>query len=114
MFCWETSLRAFHAADSAPMTNSDRPRPASDAKASDSAASDSVAPDVTAPVAPVPDKKDQPHHDLDADALMALDQARKLKPGPKRAAAMKRAGNLRYAADSRGLSFPKRGRPKKT
>jgi len=60
------------------------------------------------------DKKDPTHHDLDADALMALDQARKLKPGPQRAEAMKRAGILRHAADLRGLFFPKRGRPRNT
>lgn len=59
------------------------------------------------------DKKDQADHDLDADALTALDQARKLKPGPERAEAMKRAGILRRAADLRGLFFPKRGRPRK-
>jgi len=58
--------------------------------------------------------KHQPHHDLDADALMALEQARNLKPGLERAEAMKRAGSLRHAADSHGLTFPKRGRPKKT
>jgi len=65
----------------------------------------------------IQDKQNQkapPHHDLDDAALMALEQARNLKPGMERAEAMKRAGNLRYAADSRGLSFPKRGRPKKT
>jgi len=60
------------------------------------------------------DKKDLARHDLDADALMALDQARKLKPGPERAEAMKRAGILRHAADLRGLLFPKRGRPRNT
>jgi len=58
--------------------------------------------------------KDRAQHDLDADALMALEQARKLEPGPERAEAMKRAGILRYAADLRGLFFPKRGRPRKT
>lgn len=60
------------------------------------------------------DSKDRADHDLDADALVALDQARKLKPGPERAEAMKRAGILRDEADLRGLFFPKRGRPRKT
>jgi hypothetical protein len=59
-------------------------------------------------------KKDQPRHELDADALMALEQARKLKPGPERAEAMKRAGSLRTAADSKGVFLPKRGRPRKS
>jgi hypothetical protein len=59
-------------------------------------------------------KKDQPHHDLDADALIALELARNLKPGLERAEAMKRAGSLRHAADLHGVTFPKRGRPKKT
>jgi len=60
------------------------------------------------------DKKDHVDHDLDAAALMALDEARKLKPGPERAEAMKQAGILRHAADLRGLFFPRRGRPPKT
>jgi hypothetical protein len=60
------------------------------------------------------DRNDQANHDLDADALMALDQARKLKPGPEHAEAMKRAGILRHAADLRRLFFPKRGRPRGT
>jgi hypothetical protein len=59
------------------------------------------------------DKKDHIDHDLDADARIALDEARKLKPGPERAEAMKQAGILRHAADLRGLFFPKRGRPRK-
>jgi delta 1-pyrroline-5-carboxylate dehydrogenase len=60
----------------------------------------------------VHDRKD--HHELDADALMALEQARKLQPGPERAEAMKRAGVLRQAADLREQSLPKRRRPRKT
>ena len=65
----------------------------------------------------IQDKQNQkapPHHDLDDAALMALEQARNLKPGMERAEAMKRAGNLRYAADLRGIVFPQRGRPRKT
>ena len=60
------------------------------------------------------DRNDPADPDADADALMALEEARKLKPGPERAEAMKRAGILRRAADLRGLFFPKRGRPRKT
>jgi len=60
------------------------------------------------------DNNDRAHHDLDADAVTALDQARKLKPGPERAEAMKQAGILRRAADSRGLFSPRRERPRKT
>ena len=72
MFCWEPSRQAFRPADFVPMSNPDRPKPASDPPARG----------ITADA-----KTDQAHRDLDADALMALDQARKLKPGPKRAAA---------------------------
>jgi hypothetical protein len=60
------------------------------------------------------DRKAHTHHDLDADALMALEQARRMEPGPKRAEAMKRAGILRHTADLRGPFLPKRGRPRKT
>jgi hypothetical protein len=51
--------------------------------------------------------------DLDAEALIALDEARRMKPGPERTEALKRAGILRNAADLQGLSFAKRGRPPK-
>jgi hypothetical protein len=62
-----------------------------------------------------PENKD-PHSklDLDAEAQIALEQARSLKPGPERTEAMKRAGALRNAADLQGLTFAKRGRPAKT
>jgi hypothetical protein len=60
------------------------------------------------------DKTDLARRELDADAVMALDQARKLKPGPERAEAMKQAGILRRAADLRERLFPRRGRPRKT
>lgn len=82
------------------MASPDRPKPPT---------SDSVAQGVTAD-----DTKGRTQHDLDADAQMALDEARKLEPGPKRAAAMKLAGSLRRAADLRGIIFPQRGRPRKT
>jgi hypothetical protein len=62
-----------------------------------------------------PENKD-PHSklDLDAEAQIALEQARRMKPGPARTEAMKRAGALRNAADLQGLTFAKRGRPAKT
>ena len=53
----------------------------------------------------------QPDIDLDAQALLALSEARAAPPGPERSAAMKRAGILRNAADKHGLAFPKLGRP---
>jgi hypothetical protein len=52
-------------------------------------------------------------HDLDAQAALALDAARALPHGPERTEALKRAGVLRNAADAQGMSFAKRGRPKK-
>jgi hypothetical protein len=60
------------------------------------------------------DKDPRPKLDLDAEAQIALDEARKLKPGPERTEAMKRAGILRNAADLRGLFVAKRGRPAKS
>jgi hypothetical protein len=56
----------------------------------------------------------QPDIDLDAQALLALSEARATPHGPERSAAMKRAGILRNAADKHGLAFPKLGRPAKT
>ena len=58
-------------------------------------------------------KEPRPKLDLDAEAVMALEEARAMLPGPERAEAMKRAGILRNAADLRGLFFAKRGRPSK-
>jgi hypothetical protein len=60
------------------------------------------------------DKKEpRPKLDLDAEALLALEEARAMRPGPERTEAMKRAGILRNAADLQGLFFAKRGRPAK-
>jgi hypothetical protein len=56
----------------------------------------------------------RPKRDLDAEALMALEAARMMEPGPERTEAMKRAGILRNAADLQGLFFAKRGRPRKS
>jgi hypothetical protein len=52
--------------------------------------------------------------DLDAEALVALEEARAMQHGPERTQALKRAGILRNAADSHGIVFAKRGRPLKT
>jgi hypothetical protein len=56
----------------------------------------------------------RPDHDLEAEALAALEEARDMPQGPERVRAMKRAGQLRYAADQAGIAFAKRGRPPKT
>jgi hypothetical protein len=61
-----------------------------------------------------PEKKVlRPKHDLDADALAALEEARMMPHGPERTEAMKKAGILRNAADLQGIFFAKRGRPAK-
>jgi hypothetical protein len=59
-------------------------------------------------------KDSPPKPDLDDEAQIALDAARRMKPGPERTEAMKRAGILRNAADLQGLFFAKRGRPPKS
>ncbi len=51
--------------------------------------------------------------DLDAEADEALEAARSMPSGPEKVAALKRAGLLRKAADAEGISFAKRGRPRK-
>ena len=51
--------------------------------------------------------------DLDAKAQAALDEARAMPQGPERTAALKKAGILRKAADSHGITYAKRGRPMK-
>jgi len=60
-----------------------------------------------------PEKDPDAELDLDAEAQIALEQARRMKPGPARTEAMKRAGTLRNAADLRGSLFARRGRPAK-
>ena len=57
-----------------------------------------------------PEKDPDAELDLDAEAQIALEQARRMKPGPARTEAMKRAGTLRNAADLRGSLFARRGR----
>jgi hypothetical protein len=51
--------------------------------------------------------------DLDAEAEEALEAARSMPNGPEKIEDLKRAGLLRKAADARGISFAKRGRPRK-
>ncbi len=50
---------------------------------------------------------------LDEQAQDALDDARAMPPGPEKAAALRKAGQLRNAADVGGVKFAKRGRPHK-
>jgi hypothetical protein len=51
--------------------------------------------------------------DLEAEAVEALEIARAMPNGPEKAEALKKAGLLRKAADDRGISFARRGRPPK-
>jgi hypothetical protein len=51
--------------------------------------------------------------ELDAQAQIALDEARAMPPGPEKTAALRKAGMLRNAADSNGFTFAKLGRPPK-
>ncbi len=53
-------------------------------------------------------------HDLEAEAEAALEEARAMPHGPERTKALKKAGNLRNAADLVGLVLAKRDRPSKT
>ena len=48
----------------------------------------------------------------DASAVDALQEARGMPPGAQRADALKKAGLLRRVADSQGLMFAKKGRPR--
>ena len=48
-----------------------------------------------------------------ARAMDALEEAREMPPGAPRTEALKKAGLLRRTADSHGLIFAKRGRPRK-
>jgi hypothetical protein len=51
--------------------------------------------------------------DPDASAAEALEAARAMPHGPARTEALKKAGLLQHQADLRGLTFAKRGRPRK-
>jgi hypothetical protein len=56
---------------------------------------------------------DLPNRDLDAEADEALEAARAMPSGLEKMEALKKAGLLRNAADAGGISFAKRGRPRK-
>jgi hypothetical protein len=56
---------------------------------------------------------DPPKRDLEAEADEALEAARSMPSGQKKMEALKKAGLLRNAADAGGISFAKRGRPRK-
>jgi hypothetical protein len=49
--------------------------------------------------------------DWDAEAIEALEAARKMPPGKEKSEALKKAGTLRNIAHHRGISFARRGRP---
>ena len=51
--------------------------------------------------------------ELEAEAIEALEVARSMPHGPEKTEALKKAGLLRKAADAGGISFAKRGRPRK-
>jgi hypothetical protein len=51
--------------------------------------------------------------ELDAQAQIALDEARAMPPGPEKTEALRKAGKLRNAADINGFTFAKLGRPPK-
>jgi hypothetical protein len=66
----------------------------------------------------MPTRKTPPHQDiaridLDAQAQLALDEARAMAPGEQKREALRKAGALRNAADIGGFLFAKRGRPPK-
>jgi hypothetical protein len=58
-------------------------------------------------------RKPLPDLDLDAQAQLALEDARAMPAGPEKTKALRKAGELRNAADIRGFLFAKRGRPRK-
>ena len=51
--------------------------------------------------------------DRDAEADDALEAARAMPCGQEKTEALKKAGLLRKAADAGGISFARRGRPRK-
>jgi hypothetical protein len=61
----------------------------------------------------VTERQLQTDPDLDAEADEALEAARSMPGGPARVNALKSAGLLRKAADEQGITFAKRGRPRK-
>jgi hypothetical protein len=57
---------------------------------------------------------DLPNRDLDAEAVEALEAARSMPRGQEKTEALKKAGLLRNTADAGGISFAKRGTPRKS
>jgi hypothetical protein len=53
------------------------------------------------------------NRDLVAEADEALETARSMPSGPEKMEALKKAGLLRREADAGGISFAKRGRPRR-
>jgi hypothetical protein len=59
-------------------------------------------------------RKLEPELNLDERAQLALDEARALPPGPEKTEALRKAGILRNAAaDAKGFTFARIGRPPK-
>jgi hypothetical protein len=65
------------------------------------------------PTPKTPSHQDIARIDLDAQAQLALDEARAMPPGEEKREALRKAGALRNAADMGGFLFAKRGRPPK-
>ena len=61
----------------------------------------------------MPNEPPRNDRDWDAEAAEALEAARSMAPGPDKIEALRKAGLLRKAADTRGLSSARRGRPPK-
>jgi hypothetical protein len=60
------------------------------------------------------ERNDPDIHDSAIRADEALAEALQMPNGPARNEALKKAGQLRVAADKEGIQFAKRGRPSKT
>lgn len=60
------------------------------------------------------ERNDPDIHDSAIRADEALAEAVQMPNGPARNEALKKAGQLRIAADKEGIQFAKRGRPAKT
>jgi hypothetical protein len=60
------------------------------------------------------ERNDPDIHDSAIRADEALAEAVQMPNGPARNEALKKAGQLRIAADKEGIQFAKRGRPSKT
>jgi hypothetical protein len=60
------------------------------------------------------ERNDADIHDSAIRADEALAEALQMPNGPARSEALKKAGELRVAADKQGIRFARRGRPSKT